>query len=353
MVLLTHAELQLALIVRRRTEQVEVATVSTRMWEDWTGQSERTRDNAIRGLREKQLLEVDGRGDDARFSVDLRGWSHYVRHAPATKGRTAGRAESKPELVRKPMHEDCQERGCAVSNGRAVMQNAVHQIATAPPQVVSSEHQAAEVVTAPPVPSPASHSGGGDRQVTQEQGAAGWFQTLAALRAAFATIGIRFLFSLLSVVLASFPDVTDSELATAVGFAWRAKKRYQEGEGLFLSTVPDALRAMREHASSLVAPPIAQPVAQPPPLEPETSGSPWMRVRLRLKAAISPRAYQDWVERTAFESFDVVARVMRVRVPDQVTADWLTQEYGEELLAAAVAEKLGAVKFLYLVGVAP
>lgn len=55
----------------------------------------------------------------------------------------------------------------------------------------------------------------------------------------------------------------------------------------------------------------------------------WEQIKARLTAKVSPRAYEDWVMRTVFESAD--GNWLRVSVPDQVTKEWMEQEYAEDV----------------------
>ncbi len=55
----------------------------------------------------------------------------------------------------------------------------------------------------------------------------------------------------------------------------------------------------------------------------------WEQIKARLTTKVSPRAYEDWVLRTAFESAD--GNWLRVSVPDQVTKDWMEQEYADDV----------------------
>ena len=59
----------------------------------------------------------------------------------------------------------------------------------------------------------------------------------------------------------------------------------------------------------------------------------WNRIKEKLAARISSQAYQNWVMRTHFESLE--ADVLRVTVPDQVTKEWMEQEYAEDIRIAA------------------
>ncbi len=60
-------------------------------------------------------------------------------------------------------------------------------------------------------------------------------------------------------------------------------------------------------------------------------GNPWDQIKARLAGKISSQAYQNWVMRTVFEGAD--GGVLRVAVPDQVTKDWMEQEYAEDIRA--------------------
>ncbi len=55
----------------------------------------------------------------------------------------------------------------------------------------------------------------------------------------------------------------------------------------------------------------------------------WQRIKANLASRMTPQAYQNWVMRTEFESHDNGS--LRVLVPDQVTKDFLEQEYSEEV----------------------
>ena len=57
--------------------------------------------------------------------------------------------------------------------------------------------------------------------------------------------------------------------------------------------------------------------------------NPWEQIKAVLTGRISPRAYEDWVMRTVFDGSDGVS--IRVWVPDQVTKQWMEQEYAEDI----------------------
>ena len=74
--------------------------------------------------------------------------------------------------------------------------------------------------------------------------------------------------------------------------------------------------------------------------------NPWDRIKARLASKISPQDFQNWVTRTMFEGAD--GSTLRVTVPDQVTKEWMEQEYSEEIRHAIHELSLGIVRVLYL-----
>lgn len=58
----------------------------------------------------------------------------------------------------------------------------------------------------------------------------------------------------------------------------------------------------------------------------------WDHIKARLATKISAQAYENWIMRTAFEGLD--QGVLRVTVPDQVTKDFMEQEYSEDIRGA-------------------
>ncbi len=60
--------------------------------------------------------------------------------------------------------------------------------------------------------------------------------------------------------------------------------------------------------------------------------NPWDLVKGKLSARITPQAYQNWIVKTAFEGLE--GGVLHVSVPDQVTKDWMEQEYAEDIRGA-------------------
>ena len=74
----------------------------------------------------------------------------------------------------------------------------------------------------------------------------------------------------------------------------------------------------------------------------------WERIKARLAAKITPQAYQNWVMRTELESHE--NGVLRVLVPDQVTKDFLEQEYGGEIAEAIRELQLPVQRIVYVMG---
>jgi chromosomal replication initiator protein len=72
----------------------------------------------------------------------------------------------------------------------------------------------------------------------------------------------------------------------------------------------------------------------------------WDQIKARLASKISPQDFQNWVTRTVFEGAD--ARVLRVTVPDQVTKDWMEQEYSEEIRQAIHDLSLDIDRVIYV-----
>ncbi|MEQ1946204.1 MAG: chromosomal replication initiator protein DnaA [Bryobacteraceae bacterium] len=72
-------------------------------------------------------------------------------------------------------------------------------------------------------------------------------------------------------------------------------------------------------------------------MEDRTAGSanPWDEIKNGLVSKISIRAYDDWVSRTGLDG--VEGKTVRVSVPDQVTRDWMEQEYAD-LIRTVITE---------------
>jgi hypothetical protein len=74
--LITEPERVFALVSMRRGNG---QTISSKNWQTWTGLSERARKYAIKGLFEKGLLTVQGRGEHSRFEFNRTRWDEFVR----------------------------------------------------------------------------------------------------------------------------------------------------------------------------------------------------------------------------------------------------------------------------------
>jgi chromosomal replication initiator protein len=79
--------------------------------------------------------------------------------------------------------------------------------------------------------------------------------------------------------------------------------------------------------------------------------NPWEQIKTRLAGKISSQAYQNWVMRTAFEGTD--GGVLRVIVPDQVTKEWMEQEYAEDIRVSVRELNLPVESVLYIPRTAP
>src|SRR5580658_3047269 len=74
----------------------------------------------------------------------------------------------------------------------------------------------------------------------------------------------------------------------------------------------------------------------------------WDQIKTRLASKISPQDFQNWVTRTAFEGLD--GRTLRVAVPDQVTKEWMEQEYAVEIRDAIRELNLGIDSVVFVAG---
>ena len=74
----------------------------------------------------------------------------------------------------------------------------------------------------------------------------------------------------------------------------------------------------------------------------------WEQIKASLAAKITPQAYQNWLLRTELESQD--NGLLRILVPDQVTKDFLEQEYGEEVRNSIRDLKLEVRDIVYVAG---
>ncbi len=281
--LLTRAESVLSLIVLRRGDG---KPISDTHWTNWTGLEPRMKDYAEAGLKKKGTLTIEGRGKSARYAFSRSGWEDFVTHAERAKPRTHGRVVTgktpKPGAL---IHPECRERGCALLAAAKVAENGETLISTTQfAQPVAQTAASANADCIGPVSStvklpvllsgPARSDLSAQKSVGQngsrplvvtklaqpvaritEAAAQVWGATFQALKAAFPLVDVAFLVRLVSVIRALFPDVQDTELARAVGFAWEQKRSIQKTEGLFLATVPHALGHLRHKPAPRESPP--------------------------------------------------------------------------------------------------
>ena len=72
----------------------------------------------------------------------------------------------------------------------------------------------------------------------------------------------------------------------------------------------------------------------------------WDQIKSRLASKISPLDFENWVMRTNFEGTD--GSTLRVSVPDQVTKEWMEQEYSDEIRHAIHALNVTIDRVVYL-----
>jgi chromosomal replication initiator protein len=72
----------------------------------------------------------------------------------------------------------------------------------------------------------------------------------------------------------------------------------------------------------------------------------WDLIKAKLAERIAPQEFQNWVMRTALESLDQGS--LRVQVPDQVTKDFIEQEYTEQIRCTILELNLPVEKVVYL-----
>ena len=72
----------------------------------------------------------------------------------------------------------------------------------------------------------------------------------------------------------------------------------------------------------------------------------WDLIKAKLAERIAPQEFQNWVMRTALESLDQGS--LRVQVPDQVTKDFIEQEYTEQIRSTIRELNLPVEQVVYL-----
>lgn len=246
--LFTPSERALAFAIVRRQGHLMPVTLSDKNWRDWTGLDPRSKELAIKGLQ-KKTFSMDGRGDRAKISfnrLQLEAWAQTTRSASiSAKPRTEGRrVDPKPGAK---VHQECRDQGCAMLRSDQISsctatQNAkpVSQTGTVSGSDISLPGSRTNSMQNKLSLVPASSLA---KRVSQTADEA-WSQTLAAMQAFLPAVGVAFLLRLVAVIVGIFGGgVEDSELAAAVRFA--GIRPNQNGAGLWLHTVPDALAALR------------------------------------------------------------------------------------------------------------
>jgi hypothetical protein len=105
--------------------------------------------------------------------------------------------------------------------------------------------------------------------------------------------------------------------------------------GLFVVLAREAADAAAEIARR-------QPEPPPPPKpslfvpEPEHSTSPWAKIRREASQHVTPEEYGNWFVRSRHGRLDVRSNELTVLVPDDVTAEMLSQEYELRLMRWAL-----------------
>lgn len=117
----------------------------------------------------------------------------------------------------------------------------------------------------------------------------------------------------------------------------RLKRGGQIESGLFILIAGEVSAAALKMQPPAPVPPITTDPAPVFTGEPEDADTPWSRIRreLKLNLTVAPQEYENWLRRTSFESFS--SGKLSVRVPDQVTADFIDQEYRGHIITAARA----------------
>src|SRR5271163_2866200 len=72
----------------------------------------------------------------------------------------------------------------------------------------------------------------------------------------------------------------------------------------------------------------------------------WDQIKARLATQIGAQGYENWVQRTRFEGAE--GGILRVAVPDQVTKDWMEQEYAEDISRAIRELNLPIQKVIFV-----
>ena len=79
--------------------------------------------------------------------------------------------------------------------------------------------------------------------------------------------------------------------------------------------------------------------------------NPWDKIKQLLGAKISNAAYDNWLTKTAFERVD--RGVIWVSVPDEITKEWMQQEYAGEVWSAIRELRLPLQQVVYQIAFSP
>jgi chromosomal replication initiator protein len=77
----------------------------------------------------------------------------------------------------------------------------------------------------------------------------------------------------------------------------------------------------------------------------------WDQIKELLSTRISNEAFQNWLAKTAFQRID--GQILRVVVPNEVTRQWMEEEYSQEVLSAIRHLSLPLEKVVFEVGFSP
>src|SRR3974377_1365770 len=77
----------------------------------------------------------------------------------------------------------------------------------------------------------------------------------------------------------------------------------------------------------------------------------WDQINKFLETRVTPEAYHNWILNTEHEALE--GNTLRVRVPDDVTRQWLEQEFAEQIHSAVQHLGLSVRHILYNVGIGP
>jgi hypothetical protein len=138
----TAAEFRLAAILVKKGAHREDVSITAKNWEEWTGLDPKSRDVAIRGLKQKGF-HVSGRGNKAKFRFDSDELRRYWRSADrAVRPKTEQkRTPAKPGQM---IHPACRENGCEMARqAEAVESNLISIDAARPSAALASDSYSA------------------------------------------------------------------------------------------------------------------------------------------------------------------------------------------------------------------